>query len=156
MNTIGFICAIKETLNPSEYFPMARLYRIIPMDSALKKQDCRLFIYSHNHINIDTMMAMGHLIEEGQFIPLSEDISDGAIGPLAYTTDPAAAIFGELHAYQYIIRKDTFGSDTVDIVFYPAVDECQEFFSTIEYSINGVPQPGFTGSQIAEIEIREN
>ncbi|MEM0997704.1 MAG: hypothetical protein AAGN35_11510 [Bacteroidota bacterium] len=93
---------------------------------------------------------------EGQFTPISEDITDGLIGPFPYTVEPQEAQLGLLYEYQYIIRKDTFGTDTVDIRFYPAVDECREFFSLIEYSINGEPQPGFEGSQTATIEIREN
>ncbi|HHG84708.1 MAG TPA: hypothetical protein ENJ82_08155 [Bacteroidetes bacterium] len=92
---------------------------------------------------------------DGQFLPVTEDISDGAIGPIPFTVDPQAAKIGELHSYRYIIRKDTFGNDTVDIKFYPAVDECHEFWSLIEYSINGVPQAGFSGAEICEIEIRE-
>lgn len=93
---------------------------------------------------------------DGQFIPISEDISDGAIGPLTYTVAPEMATVGELAQYQYIVRKDTFGSDTIDIKFYPTVDECREYFSLIEYSINGVKQEGFTNAEVAEIEIREN
>ena len=93
---------------------------------------------------------------EGQFTPISEDISDGVIGPFAYTVEPQEARLGLLYEYQYIIRKDTFGTDTVDIRFYPNVDECREFFGLIEYAINGEPQPAFDMSQTAAIEIREN
>lgn len=93
---------------------------------------------------------------EGQFEPIAEDISDGLIGPFAYTVEPQQARLGLLYEYTYIVRKDTFGSDTIDIRFYPAVDECREYFGTIEYFINGVPQPGFDGSETATIEIREN
>jgi hypothetical protein len=93
---------------------------------------------------------------KGQFAALSEDISDGVIGPFAYTVEPQAAQLGLFYEYRYIVTKDTFGSDTIDIKFYPAVDECREYFGKIEYYINGDPQPGFEGSQIANIEIREN
>lgn len=91
----------------------------------------------------------------GQYVPMSEDLSDGKIGPFTFTTTPFQAKKGIFHDYVYVVRKDTFGNDTFNIKFYPAVDECKEFWSVIEYYRNGDLQAAFTGSESASLEIRE-
>ena len=92
---------------------------------------------------------------EGQFTQISEDLSDGMIGPLTYTTTPEQATKGTVHHYMYIIQKDTFGIDTLEAKFYPAVDECSEFWSVAEFYLNGVLQPAGSPKEILELVIRE-
>lgn len=93
---------------------------------------------------------------KGQFVSLSEDISDGKIGPFTYSFGvPDAATKGILKHFVYIIQKDSFGSDTVEVKFLPAVDECREYWSLIEYYRNGELLSEFNDKEIAEIEIRE-
>lgn len=91
----------------------------------------------------------------GQFVPLQEDLSDGKIGPFPYTTSPALAKKGVFHDYVYIVQKDTFGIDTFNVKFYPAVDECQEFWSLIEFYMNGVLLPEGVGIEICDLTVRE-
>ncbi len=91
----------------------------------------------------------------GQFAPLSEDLSDGAIGPFNYTIEPDIVRKGEFNHYVYIIQKDTFGIDTVDIKFYPRVDECQEYWGLVEFFLNGVLLPPGPVLEICDLVIRE-
>ena len=91
----------------------------------------------------------------GQFVPLQENLADGVIGPFNFTTQPTLAKKGVFNHYQYIITKDTFGIDTFDIKFYPAVDECQEFWSLIEFYMNGVLLPNDANLTICDLEVRE-
>jgi hypothetical protein len=92
----------------------------------------------------------------GQFSPMTEDINDGFIGPITYTIGaPDVATKGIMHDYMYIVTKDTFGVDTFRIKFYPRVDECQEYFSVLEYYKNGVLLDQLSGQEAAVLEIRE-
>lgn len=91
----------------------------------------------------------------GQYVPLAENLSDGVIGPFNYTVSPTLAKKGEFNHYRYIITKDTFGIDTVDVKFYPAVDECQEFWSLVEFYLNGVLLPNEANLTICDLEVRE-
>lgn len=93
---------------------------------------------------------------KGQFVSMSEDISDGVIGPFTYSFGvPDAATKGVLKHFVYVIQKDSFGSDTVEVKFLPAVDECREYWALIEYYRNGELLPEYSNKEIAEIEIRE-
>lgn len=91
----------------------------------------------------------------GQYVPIQEDLSDGKIGPFPYTTSPAVAKKGVFHHYVYVVQKDTFGIDTFDVKFYPAVDECQEFWSLIEFYMNGVLLPLDASIEFCDVEIRQ-
>jgi len=91
----------------------------------------------------------------GQFFPLAEDLSDGKIGPFNYTTEPEMARKGVFYHYQYIVTKDTFGLDTFDVKFYPRVDECEEFWSVVEFYMNGVLLPAGTDITICDLTVRE-
>jgi hypothetical protein len=93
---------------------------------------------------------------KGSFVPMSEDISDGKIGPFTYSFGvPDLAVKGVLKHYVYVIQKDSFGADTLEVKFLPAVDECREYWALIEYYRNGELLPEFSNKEIAEIEIRE-
>ena len=91
----------------------------------------------------------------GQFVQLQEDLSDGMIGPFQYTVAPDAARKGVYHHYQYVVTKDTFGIDTFDVIFYPRVDECQEFWSVVEFYLNGVLLPAGVDITICDLTLRE-
>ena len=91
----------------------------------------------------------------GPFAAISEDLSDGKIGPYKYTTSPSLAQKGKAYDYVYIITKDTFGVDTLQIKFFPAVDECHEFWGTIEYYKNGEVIATCDGKEACTIEVRE-
>jgi hypothetical protein len=91
----------------------------------------------------------------GPFGALSEDLTDGKIGPFPYTTGPVAAKKGIFHDYMYIVTKDTFGIDTFELKFYPAVDECHEYWGTLEYYRNGQMISTCTDLEACSLEIRE-
>ena len=91
----------------------------------------------------------------GPFAALSENLSDGKIGPWAYTIRPQLAQKGVAYNYMYIVTKDTFGVDTFEIKFYPAVDECHEFWGTLEYWKNDEIIGTCDGKETCSIEIRE-
>lgn len=91
----------------------------------------------------------------GPFAAISEDLSDGKIGPYAFTTSPQVTQKGEYYDYMYIITKDTFGVDTIEVKFYPAVDECHEYWGTLEYWMNGQMISTCDGKETCSIEVRE-
>ena len=92
---------------------------------------------------------------QGPFAALSEDPSDGKIGPFKYSTSPKTIQKGLLYQYVYIVTKDTFGVDTFEVDFYPGVDECHEFWGKLEYFKNGELISTCTGKETCAIEIRE-
>lgn len=92
---------------------------------------------------------------EGQFRPLSDDFGDGKFGPFTYTISPSPVAIGVRYDYWYILRKDTFKTDTFRIVFYPNADECQEFWREIKYFMNGTELGQFNNSETAELTIVE-
>jgi hypothetical protein len=57
----------------------------------------------------------------GPFAAISEDLSDGKIGPFKYSTSPATAQKGRNYDYMYIVNKDTFGTDTFEVGRVPRV-----------------------------------
>jgi hypothetical protein len=91
----------------------------------------------------------------GPFAAISEDLSDGKIGPYPFTTSPANAQKGNAYHYMYIVTKDTFGVDTFEVKFYPAVDECHEYWGTLEYYKDGELISTCEGKESCSIEIRE-
>jgi hypothetical protein len=93
--------------------------------------------------------------KNGPFAPLSENLTDGKIGPFAYTATPKTAQKGATYDYMYIVTKDTFGVDTFQILFYPAVDECHEYWGKIEYYKDGQLISTCEGEETCSIEIRE-
>lgn len=108
-------------------------------------------IWRPNFVHV-TFSANG---KKGPFGALSDNLSDGKIGPFAYTTKPKDAQKGIFHDYMYIVTKDTFGVDTFQIKFYPAVDECHEYWGTLEYYRNGQLLTQCDGKEACEITIRE-
>ena len=91
----------------------------------------------------------------GPFAPITESLSDGKIGPFKYSTVPKLAQKGKNYDYMYIVTKDTVGVDTFEVVFYPAVDECHEYWGKIEYYKDGQLITTCDGKEVCAIEIRE-
>lgn len=91
----------------------------------------------------------------GTFRPYAEDFSDGAFGPFEYTVTPTPAKLSVYYDYWYILNKDTYGTDTFRVVFYPNVDECKEFWGKIEYYKNGDLMADLSGNEIADVTIVE-
>lgn len=93
--------------------------------------------------------------KNGTFRPYSEDFSDGAFGPFEFTATPTPAKYTVFYDYWYVINKDTYGTDTFRVVFYPNVDECKEFWGEINYYKNGDLLPDFSGQEIVDLTITE-
>jgi hypothetical protein len=91
----------------------------------------------------------------GPFAAVREDLSDGKVGPFKYSTVPALAQKGKNYDYMYIVNKDTMGADTFEVIFYPAVDECHEYWGKIEYYKDGQLISTCDGKEKCSIEIRE-
>jgi hypothetical protein len=92
---------------------------------------------------------------EGSFDSISEDLSDGKIGPWAFTVTPHAAKMGSIYHYVYVVTKDRFGADTFEIKFYPSMDECHEYWGRLEYWKDGVLISTCDGKETCSIVIRE-
>ena len=89
---------------------------------------------------------------------------NGKFGPFRFTEnfiDPATQnvntvqLYGRVQKYDYFIKKDTYGQDTISLSFLMEVDECNNFWRFIRYSINGIPQVQLDLDQQAEIVIVE-
>lgn len=91
----------------------------------------------------------------GPFAPISDDLTDGKVGPFPFSMVPAVAQKGSSYDYMYIVTKDTFGIDTLRVVFYPAVDECHEYWGKLEYYLDGELISTCEGTETCSIEIRE-
>jgi hypothetical protein len=120
------------------------------------------YLVDSNSANYNTVWrpnAVGVLLSTngsaGPFAAISEDISDGKIGPFAYSASPRLAQIGKVYDYVYIVTKDTMGVDTFEVIFYPAVDECHEYWGKIEYYKDGQLLSTCSGQEKCSIEIRE-
>lgn len=87
----------------------------------------------------------------GAYSPISEDLTDGVIGPFDYTRTPKVAQLGVLYDYVYIIQLDTFAVDTFRVFFVPTVDECREYWQGLEWYQNETLLDEFTNSEIVNI-----
>jgi hypothetical protein len=92
---------------------------------------------------------------EGPFAPIPENLSDGKIGPWAFTASPQNAQKGAIYHYVYLVTKDTFGVDTFEIKFYPAVDECHEYWGRLEYWKDNSPISTCDGKETCSMVISE-
>lgn len=90
--------------------------------------------------------------------------ADGKFGPFFYTDRYISAIneqinnvllFGQNFKFDYYIKKDTYGQDTLSVEFLLGVDECNYKWQTISYSLNGVPLPEYQNQRQAAIVIEE-
>jgi hypothetical protein len=90
--------------------------------------------------------------------------ADGKFGPFPFTEryiDPTnevyndVLLFGRQYNFDYYIRKDTYGVDTIRVSFLLDVDECGSFWRSIRYSRNGDPLPAYDNVRQADIIIVE-
>ena len=108
-------------------------------------------IYNTSNVNMFLNTNGG----KGGYSTLTDDLSDGKIGPFSYTNSPTRAQMGVPYDYVYIIQKDTFGIDTFRVEFLATVDECKEYWSQINYYRNGTLMAEYQGQEIADIVIIE-
>jgi hypothetical protein len=107
-----------------------------------------------NNSNVSVLYADRYQ-NNPQYIPLNytEDFSDGMIGPIPYTTVPDEALIGVPYNSEFIIKRDTYGWDTIRIEFVAQVDECKEFWAEISYYLNGDLVDAFQDEEIANFNI---
>lgn len=95
---------------------------------------------------------------------ISPGYKDGKFGPFNFTeryiqeTNEAvngSALYENPLSFDYFIKKDTFGQDTLRVEFLVAVDECREYWKYIRYFLNGDPLSQYENQQQAEILIVE-
>lgn len=91
----------------------------------------------------------------GQYTPYNEDLTDFTFGPFPYTIAPANAFKGKYYDYWYIIRKDTMGTDTFRLTFYPNVDECKEYWGELKFYRNGVELDQCNMQEICDVTFVE-
>lgn len=90
--------------------------------------------------------------------------ADGKFGPFPFTlgfTDAATnnvnlpVLFGQNQAYDYYIRTGNNNVDTFRVEFLLGVNECNYFWESISYFLNGDPLPAFSNVRQAEIIVTE-
>ncbi|RMG27047.1 MAG: hypothetical protein D6730_07980 [Bacteroidetes bacterium] len=98
------------------------------------------------------------------FVLVQPAFEEGKFGPFRFTADfidPATQqlntikLYGQAYKFDYYIKKDTYGTDTISVEFLMQVDECNNSWRYIRYAINGIPQPNLEMNQQAEIVIVE-
>ena len=95
---------------------------------------------------------------------ITPGFEDGKFGPFFFTeryVDAASEqindilLFNKSYAFDYYIKKDTYGQDTLRVEFLVGVNECSFEWSSIDYFLNGVPLPQYENQTSAEIIITE-
>lgn len=95
---------------------------------------------------------------------ISPGYENGKFGPFNFTEryiNPTNDQFNDLllvgnrFIYDYYIKKDTYGQDTLRVTFLLSADECNYFWREITYSLNGTVLPSYQDQQQAEIVITE-
>ncbi|MDX2282787.1 MAG: hypothetical protein NW241_01435 [Bacteroidia bacterium] len=90
--------------------------------------------------------------------------ADGSFGPFRFTADfvsPAdnsvnlTQLFGRVFQYDYYLKKDTYGLDTLRVRFVLGVDECRYFWQSIQYFRNGDPLTAYENNPAAAIVVVE-
>lgn len=106
--------------------------------------------------------SSGGQADQPDFFRIEDDFSDGRFGPFAWTepfTDSRTldvntiSFVNEEQQYDYYVKKDTFGVDTIRLKYLLIEDECRTFWETIEISVNGEVKS--TGAQQVDIVIVE-
>lgn len=93
--------------------------------------------------------------------PYIEDFSDGKIGPISYTSlamkdgsvEQGGAKMGVPYSTSFLIKRDTYGWDTLQIDFVATADACKEYWGEISYYLNGDSLGTFQNEEIANLEI---
>ena len=95
---------------------------------------------------------------------VSPGYENGKFGPFYFTERFIKAtndevnsvlLFQNEYKFDYFIKKDTFGQDTLSVHFLVSVDECSYNWASIRYSLNGDPLPDYVDQRQAEIVIVE-
>jgi hypothetical protein len=90
--------------------------------------------------------------------------ANGKFGPFEFTDsflDLASneinlpLLFGRTFTYDYYIKKDTYGVDTLSVSFLLGVNECNYYWEYIRYSRNGNPLPQYDNQANPDIVIVE-
>lgn len=106
-----------------------------------------------NPNNVSLRVAPIAANQPQQARPIQDDLTDGTID-FRYTVDPELANKGSYYQYMLFVTKDTAGTDSFRVNFYPRVDECKEFWSVIEYFRNGQPIGECTDQELCGITVR--
>ncbi|MCI4669330.1 MAG: hypothetical protein MRZ79_14440 [Bacteroidia bacterium] len=89
---------------------------------------------------------------------------DGTFGPFEFTADWNDPANGRLQveeilqlplAYDYYIRKDTFGVDTFRVEFRIGANSCNYFWDYIRYFKNGEELTNNSGSRTVDLNFQE-
>lgn len=89
---------------------------------------------------------------------------DGTFGPFDFTSDWNDPANGRLKveeilqlpmAYDYYIRRDTFGVDTFRVEFRIGANTCNYFWDYIRYYRNGEELTNVSGNRFAELKYQE-
>lgn len=95
---------------------------------------------------------------------ISPGYEEGKFGPFNFTesfiqeTNQAVngpALYGNPMAFDYYIKKDTIGQDTLRVEFLVGVDGCRQYWDHIRYFLNGDPLSQYENQRQAEILIVE-
>lgn len=95
---------------------------------------------------------------------ITPGFKDGRFGPFFYTgryvvestgQPNTVRLYGIPYKFDYYIKKDTYGQDTLSVEFVMEVDECNNFWKSIKYYHNGDLLPQFNDQEQAEIVIVE-
>ncbi|MEL6256498.1 MAG: hypothetical protein AAFR87_31135 [Bacteroidota bacterium] len=120
-------------------------------------------IYNQNGI-IVFLDTTGGESPNPKFELITPGFKDGKFGPFDFTeryiqqTNQAvngAALFANPLSFNYFIKKDTFGQDTLRVEFLVSLDECRQYWQYIRYFLNGNPLNQYENQRQAEIVIIE-
>lgn len=120
-------------------------------------------IYNPNGIIVFLDTAGGES-SSPQYELISPGYENGKFGPFNFTeryiqqTNEAvngSALYENPLSFDYYIKKDTFGQDTLRVEFLVSVDACREYWKYIRYYLNGDPLTQYENQQQAEILIVE-
>lgn len=90
--------------------------------------------------------------------------ANGVFGPFSYTDrliDPATGrakadeLVGKTVSYNYFIRKDTYGTDTITVSMSLRYDGCNLVWNHLAYYLNGDELGQYAGNQKPEIVIQQ-
>jgi len=74
MKNIGFVCDVRIQNPPFNYTHIAVLDRAVPMAAILAEAGVELFLYSPHHVDPETGLATGYIIEESTFVKVCRPV----------------------------------------------------------------------------------
>lgn len=95
---------------------------------------------------------------------INPGFTDGVFGPFTYTedlVDPATGrakaelLVGKTVSYDFYIRKDKYGVDTITVSLSLKYEGCNLVWNRLEYYRNGELQDQYTNDETAEMEFKE-